>query len=51
MTANPSKGCQGNALLRFPARSFDDELEAARSYNEVAKKHGRNRLNVLPTTA
>jgi len=27
---------------------FDDELEAARCYNEAAKKLGRDTLNVLP---
>ena len=30
---------------------FDDELEAARCYNDAAKKLGRDTLNVLPMTA
>jgi len=36
--------------LRHPAY-FDGELEAARCYNEAAKKLGRDTLNVLPETA
>ena len=27
---------------------FDKELEAARCYNDAAKKHGRDTLNILP---
>ncbi len=30
---------------------FDDEVEAARCYNEAAVKHGRDVLNIVPTTA
>ena len=30
---------------------FYDEVEAAHCYNEAAVKHGKDVLNVLPTTA
>jgi hypothetical protein len=30
---------------------FDDEVAAARCYNEAAKKFGKDVLNVLPATA
>jgi hypothetical protein len=30
---------------------FDDELEAARCYNDAAKKLGRDTLNALPASA
>jgi hypothetical protein len=36
---------------RFDLGFYATELEAARCYNDMAKRLGRNVLNVLPTTA